>query len=398
MASYSKKDTNIIVSKLYPFIAKAMDKNGKKFKNNMSDWFNRKSSQLYEAAPYENILFSKSDTDTIFTSLGITEKEVDDIMQDCFYWNIPYNPGAAKEPYIVVLMCIIKYYLKQGDRKNAELTGIYLAFSGKIYASVYTVIFPKVNPGKYRSVMDYAINNMMDMNFGIKKYGSMFEAIRNLVITWIDHNIDTFKRSDSDDDDFGKSIQDIRDRVRSFLYNINSIYMQAYENKAYLNYESDNLSDGAEFHISDNDSLKATKYTEASVTYLTSNSVSLNICNKCADSNIKPTEIKGIMEMILYDKNNLPNIYRVVNIMICDFLRYNPTKSVGSVDFITHNIRMKPNTRDKYIIELKDIILSWLNQDANYRRRKSRAATANSYYKAILMYFAFAISYATNKL
>ena len=108
-------------------------------------------------------------------------------------------------------------------------------------------------------------------------------------------------------------VQQLRDRTRSFLYNISSLYYEAYENKNYLNYETDNLSDTDEFRITDNDSLKATRYTQNTVNYLLNNTVSLQIANKCKDQNIKATEVKDIMESILADKSYLDDLYRVIN-------------------------------------------------------------------------------------
>lgn len=394
MDKYSNT-TSVIIDKLYPVIAKSLDKNLSKFKNNIFDFINDNSSQLYDIAPYDVIYFKQKDIDNIFKSLGITEQEVIQIMKDCFFWKIPYNPPAAKEPYVLVCMMAIRYCLIQKKKKEAELITIYLAFSGKFYASLFTgVVFTKVAPSKYRTVMDYVVNNMLTDKFSLRTQGNVFGAIKLLCVTWLDtYGNDLIGKID--DDEVGKMIQQLRDREKSFLMNIAKLYYSAYENKNYLNYETDNLSDGAEFRITDNDSLKATRYTETAINYLVTNSVSLNICNKCKDQNIKATEVKDIMESILSDKNNLNDLYRVVNILICDFMRNYPNKSVGSVDFIANSIKMKPNTKDAYILEMKKIILNWLDENSpNYRRRKSRVATAISYYKAVLMYLVLAISYS----
>lgn len=387
--------TSVIIDKLYPIIAKSLDKNLSKFKNNIFDFINDNSSQLYDVAPYDVIYFKQKDIDNIFKSLGITEQEINEIMKDCFFWKIPYNPPAAKEPYVLVCMMAIRYCLINKKKKDAELITIYLAFSGKFYASLFTgVVFTKVAPSKYKTVMDYVVNNMLTDKFSLRTQGNVFGAIKLLCVTWLDTYGDNLIEK-PDDDEVGKMIQQLRDREKSFLMNIAKLYYSAYENKNYLNYETDNLSDGDEFRITDNDSLKATRYTENAINYLVSNSVSLTICNKCKDQNIKATEVKDIMESILSDKNNLKDLYRVVNILICDFMRNYPNKSVGSVDFIANSIKMKPNSKDAYILEMKKIILNWLDENSpNYRRRKSRVATAISYYKAVLMYLVLAISYS----
>ena len=49
----------------------------------------------------------------------------------------------------------------------------------------------------------------------------------------------------------------------------------------------------------------------------------------------------------------------------------------------------------EYILEMKDTMLRWLDENSpNFRKRKSRAATKISYQKALLMYITLAIVYA----
>lgn len=396
MATYSKT-TNVIIHDLYPVIAKSLSTNTNKFKAMIAEFINRNHNNIYDIAPYDNIYYGQRDKDELFTSLNITENQVIDIMKDCFYWKSPYNPQCAKEPYIVVLVCAIRYFLLNKKMKEAEITAIYLAFSGKMYASLYGgVAFPKAPPSKYRSVMDYVINNMLTSKFNLRSKGNMFGAIQSLCQTWLDTYIDALK-DDPDDDDIGKMLQQLRGREKSFLMNIAKLYYQAYENKNYLNYESDNLTaDSKEFRITDNNAIKAARYTENTVNYLMTNNVSLELCNKCKDQNIRATEVKSIMESILGDKKNINAIYRVVNILICDFIKNNPDGTVGGIDFIGYTIKAKPNIKEKYVLEMRSIILGWLNEDDNYRRRKSRKATAISYYKALLMYFTLAICKSVN--
>lgn len=391
MADYSKV-TYVIIDKLYPLVEKALEKNLNKFKSCIAEFINNNHKQLYDVGPYDVIYFRRSDVDKLFKALDITENEVISIMQDCFFWKIPYNPPCAKEPYILVLMCAIRYFLKTKKQKEAELTSCYLAFSGKVYASLFVgAAFPKAPPSKYRTVMDYVINNKLTNKHTLKVEGTLFGAIKAQVNTWLGtYGGDLIGRPD--DDEVGKMIQQIRDRVKSFLMNIAKLYYEAYNDKLYLNYETDNLSDGKEFRITDNDSLRATRYTENAINYMVMNAVSLQLCNKCKDENVKASEVKDIMTAIITDKKNLDELTRVVNILICDFMRVYPGKSINSVDFMAHSLVQKPNTKDKYIIELNNIIVSWLDENSpNYRRRKNRIATANSYKRSCLTYITLAI-------
>ena len=396
MADYSKV-TYVIIDKLYPVIAASLDKNTSKFKACIATFMNNNHKQLYDVGPYDVIYFRRSDVERLYDALGITEAQINGIMDDCFFWHVPYNPPCAKEPYILILICAIRYFLKNKKQKDAELTTCYLAFSGKIYASLFVgAAFPKAPPSKYRTVMDYVINNSLTNKHTLKTEGTLFGAVKAQMNTWIDtYGSDLCGRPD--DDEVGKMIQQVRDRVKSFLMNIAKLYYDAYNNKQYLNYETDNLSDTSEFRIADNDSLRATRYTENAVNYMVMNAVSLQLCNKCKDENVKASEVKDIMTAIITDKTNLEQLTRVVNILICDFMRNYPGKSINSVDFMAHSLVQKPNTKDKYIIELNSIIIHWLDENSpNYRRRKNRIATANSYKRACLTYITLAIV-AANK-
>ena len=396
MGDYSKV-TYTIVDKLYPVVADKLSKNMRKYMACISDFINANHKQLYDVGPYDVIYFRRSDVDKLFKAIDFSEEELSGIMQECFFWNVPFNPPCAKEPYILLLMCAIRYFLINKKRKEAEITACYLAFSGKIYASLFVgAAFPKAPPSKYRTVMDYVVNNMLTNKHSLKSEGNLFGAIKAQSNTWIDtYGPELVKRPD--DAEIGMMIQQIRDRVRSFLMNIARLYYEAYNEKLYLNYETDNLSDGKEFRLTDNDSLRATRYTQNAVNYMIMNQVSLQLCNKCKDDNVKASEVKDIMTAIISDKNNLSELTRVVNILICDFMREYPGKSINSIDFMGHSLVQKPNTRDPYIIELNKIITTWLDENsANYRRRKSRIATANSYKRACLTYITLAIV-AANK-
>lgn len=391
--SNTMSDSNILIKKLYPVISNCLEKNTNKFMANINKFINDRHEQLFDIAPYDRIYFNQTDIDNMYNSIGIKEQEVSDIMSNCFFWDIPYNPQCAKEPYVMTLMMAIRYYLKTNKTKMAEITTIYLAFSGKFYCSLHAgAAFPKVPPSKNRAVMDYVVNNMLTDKFDLKREGSVFGAVKSLCITWMETYKDKLLANDSSDDDFGKLVQQLRDRERSFLMNIAKLYYEANEKKLYLNYEVDNLDQEA-FRLTDNDAAIAARLTENTMNYLTSNYVSLEICNKCKDSNVKATEIKDIIESIIADNKNLPDIRRVINILICDFMKNYPGEKVGSIEFVSYSIKAKPNSKVDWILEMKEIILKWLDENSpNYRKRKSRKATAISYYRSILMYFVLVIN------
>lgn len=390
-------DSNVIIKQLYPVVETALKKNEKKFQDNIAKYINAHHDQMFDIAPYERIYFNQTDVDNFWTSIGIPESEVISIMQHCFFWDIPYNPGCVKEPYVMTLLMCVRYYLKNNNSKKAELTATYLAFSGKFYASIHAgIVFPKVSPERYKTVMDYVVNNMLSDKFDLKREGTVFGAIASMCRTWLDTYGQQLKGNPTDSR-CAYFIQQLRDREKAFMKNIGKLYYEAYQNRSYMNYETDSL-DPDEFRLTTNDAAVAARISENTINYMTSNYVSLEICNKCKDENVRATEIKDIMESIMADSNNLPKLRRIVNIIICDFMRNNPGKKVGGIDFVSYSIKAKPNTRDPLILEMKDIILSWLDENSpNYRKRRSRKATAASYYRSLLLYIILTINKVASK-
>lgn len=386
----AEKITSAIVDELYPIVDASLKKNSNKLKTTIGRFINKNYELLYATAPYDVIYYTPSDVRDFFNALNIEEQSVKNILRHCYWWDQPLNPQCAKEPYVETCMMAIRYYLKNGKQKEAELTGTYLAFSGKIYASVFTgIAFPVAPPSKYKTVMDYVVNNMLSDKYDLRTKGSVFGAVYSKIQSWLEA-YKTKLCGHATDEDMKNIVQQLRDRIKDFLMKIAVLYYEAKENGNYLNYENDNLSQD-NFHLSDNDSLRAERYTQNAVTYMTTNAVSLQICNQCKDSNIKATEIKGIMESILGNKEYIQDLYTVCNILICDFIKNYPKKTLG-IDFVSNSMKMRSNTKDKYWITLKETILRWLDENSPaYRKRKSRKATAISYYKAVLLYITLSI-------
>lgn len=389
-------DSNYILDELYPLVKSKLDNKNieRKFISNIAQFFNAKSTQINDIAPYTNIYFNQSDLDKLFKSIDITEKEVIDILSKCWFWDQDIRPKCTKEPYVEVLMCAIRYYIISNNIKYTEMVTIYTLFSGKFYASIYSSLwrFP-VNP----SIMDYVINNNLSDKYDLKKEGTVFKAIKKLANTYLDKYSKDIASRDHSDNDFKNNIQQLRDREKSFLGNIFTSYIEAAESKSYLNYETDNL-DPDKFRITDNDSAKASRITESAIGILTTQKVSREYCNNAHDSRVKSEQVQSILEnIILSDKNNIPQLKRVINIMICDFMSGNPGVPVNSAAFLSYAITAKPNTKNDLVIEMKTTILSWLEQDAVYRKRSATKATAISYYRSIVCYLAQVIMKAAGR-
>lgn len=387
------KITSSLKTNLYPMIETSMEKNLKSYKVCFGRFIESRASSLYDSGPFDRIYFGENDIKDFFDSIKINEKDViDKALSKTYYWDIPFKPIAAKDPFTVTSMMIIRYFIMKNKIKELEVASMYLAFSGKFYPSLHYNSFPLACPSEHRQVMDFVINNRLSQKFDLKSEGSLYGAIKSVCNTWIT----TYKgkiRSGSDED-IAYCIEQLHNRIKSFMKNIAKEYYDAYDKKEYFNYEVDSVV-GDNFHLVDSDSTVAERYVEKTMTMFTSKGVDYRICGMCADQNIKKDEVKFIMESILNNKENLVNLKKVISILICDYMANNKIKEVNGIDFIAYSIKAKPNVKDKNLLDMKDIILSWLDENSDqYRKRKSRQATANSYYKSILQYITLSINKA----
>jgi hypothetical protein len=224
------KMTNVVATTLYDFIAPKIQQNENKFKNHLANFFNKNHDVIYDVAPYDIVYYTPNDIKNLFDSLGTSELQVKNILKGCYWHNKKINPPCIKEPYVETIMAIIIYFLKHKKRKEAEISLIYLAFSGKFYASLFSRQFPKNPPSKYRSAMDYVVNNMLNDKFDLKTCGSVFGAIRKLCVTILDTYGDSISGT-PDDEEIKYFIQQVRDRESAFIIKIAKLYYSAYENK-----------------------------------------------------------------------------------------------------------------------------------------------------------------------
>lgn len=384
------KVTSVIVKDIYPIIEQAIKKNQTKYKKNIQNFIDSRSKELYDIAPYTRIYFGQQDIDDFFKAMGVKESTIKQCLTKTYYWNMNFNPRAAKDPFTVAMIMVIRYYILKGDRKNAEISSIYLAFSGKFYPSIHSGIFPKVQPIEYKHVMDYVVNNMLTQKFDLKREGSVFGAIRSICITWLNTYEEIFKNPD--DEDVADLIQQLHGRIKSFMFNIGSLYYQAYENGNYISYDSDSENQET-FRVADTDSLKAERIVENTMANINNNNIDIKLCNMASDSNVKVAEVRSIIESIQSDPDNIPVIKELLRIIVSEYLANSKQKDVSSLEFVRVSITPKPNTKNKNIIRQKEIIEGWLDENSpQYRKRKSRLATKSSYYKSVLTYYVLLIN------
>lgn len=386
----NNNNTTALSTYLYPLIENTMKSKITKYKTFMGTFTDKRSKDLFDMCPCSRIYYTDQDRQDLFSFLNINYKEVEEIIGKTYYGNISnFNPRAAKDPTTITALMMIKYFLLNKMKKELELSCIYLAFSGKIYPSLHYRSFP-IEPARY--VMEYVVNNKLGDKFDIVSRGSVFGAISSICSTWVNSYDDRIRSKY--DEDAVYIIQQLHNRIGSFMKNIAEVYYDAYKNKEYFTYDSDDQSED-NFHMADSDSQKAERVISKTMEKINTSRVDYKICKMCSDSNIKTDELKSIIESILSDTNNIRMVEELISILVNTYFVQSNNKDVRDIDFITFSVAPKPNTKDKYILRSKEIIEELLSEHSKaYLRRRSRLATKNSYYRAITMYFTLFIHYS----
>lgn len=384
--------TSIIDKEIYPIVSNTLSKSLTKYKALMSKFMNTRSNALYDTFPATRCTYGQQDADELYKVFNKTEKELQDIINKTYYAQIPsFNPRTAKSPVTVLCITIIKYFLQKKDKTNLQLAIVYMSFSGGFYPSIHYGSYPTAVPDDYRWVCDYVVNNELTNKFDLKRTGSVIGAIQSIGDTWVDAYKDRLTGK-TDDEEYVYVIQQLHMRIKSFIQNTAEIYYKCYQNREYLTYDSDDLSED-NYRITENDSTKIESITNRSMTWITTHDVDYRLCKMCSDSNVKTEEVKSIIESIVKNTDNLDEVRELVSLIVTNYFKASKTKDVRDIEFISYSIKPKPNTKDKDIIRQCTIIDQFLCENSvAYNRRKSREATKNSYNRAVLSYFVLVIN------
>ena len=400
MASIKRKyNTKEILDNIYPKISEALKKYEKDWKKCLSMFITNRSDSLFDTLPCDRIYYTDHDRDALFNGLKLNRRELLQFLHKTYYWDInPFKPSQAKDISSVVFLCIVRYFFMKNDVKSLELAMVYLTFSGKFYPSIHYGSFPTVAPSKYRHVMEYVLTHKMSMKYGLKSQGSVIGAIKDLNQTWISAYKDQMKSFY--DEEAVYLIQQLHNRLKSFMKNVAVLYYESYENKEYISFTKDDLgdADGNNFHLADNDSFRLQKFVENTMTRINTSQVDLKACRAAEDGNVKKAEISAIIETIIHNQDNMNSVKELITLMIANYFAENEERDVVSIKFLSHSIKPKPNTKDPALIRMKEIIGQLLDDNSvGYRKRKNRTATKLSYHRSLLIYLAMTIINANKK-
>jgi len=379
-------ETTAILDMAYKEIEEAFSNknNINKYKQFVGKFIQKKQKELYSYMPSKQIYYSNEDVENFFRSSGVDKKVIKEAIKNTYYYKIPnFNPSYAKDESTIALLCVVRYFIKNKMDKELEISEINMSFSGKMYPSVFYKSF-RFEPAEY--VMDYVINNMLSNKYDIIKYGNVINAIKSVTNTWITAYPERF--NSFNDEDCTYLLQQLRNRINSFMNNIATVYYKAYQDKnIYIAYDTDDVSDD-NYHIADNDAFKAQRALDNALSYISNKGIDYPSCKVSCNEYIKFDELKSILENIFSNKDNELLIKEYITILISLYFRDSKSKDIRDISFISYSIKPTPNSKDKYVLKKKDLLDKILvNNSENFTRRRSRLATESAYYRAINAYF-----------
>jgi hypothetical protein len=379
------KNTTVFRDQVYPVIEKYMKTNKRKYDNHVKKFIKERIVELNEVAPYSRIIQNESQKEEFWKDTGLDKKEISNFMCHTYYANMSIKPVAAKDVYTMTLLNIVRYFYMNDMKKDLEMAMIHLSFSGKCYPSVHYNSF-RILP--YPHIMDYVINNKLSYKYDIKKHGTVLGSIKSLNQTWI--TTYDAKVRNWDDTDVVYMLDQLLDRMKSFMKNIATEYYKAHKAEEYLAYSSDSLDEDS-YRLADSNSLKVGRAVENGMNYITTGKVNFTICKASSSSNVNTNQVKALIELIVSDKNNLPLLRELMTIIVSEFYKDKPTGNINSAEFIVYSIKPRPNTNNKQIKRMKEIQQIFLEQSDEYMRRMKRTATKISYIKALQSYVVYSI-------
>lgn len=386
------KDTKAILDIAYPEVEKKIKSNLNKYKSYISRFMNSRSTLLYSNMPSQQIYFSQTDVDDFFKSTEIDISIIKKAIQQTYYFSIGnFNPRYAKDECTVAMLCIIRYFGLHNMKKELELAMINMAFSGKYYPSIWYGSFPISAPNEH--IMEYVVTHVLTNKFDIVREKNIIGAIKSITNTWYSSYTQRYKKFH--DDDCVYLIQQLHNRLRSFMSNIAEVYYDYNANKdLYITYDSDDVGED-NYRLADSDSFKMTRVVENTMIYINSHGVDYRIAKMSSNDLIKMDELKSIIETMLGDNKNIPLIKEYVTLLVVCYFQQSKNKDVRDLDFISFSIKAKPNSKDKYVIRQKELMNQILiNNSEHFARRRNRLATESAYYRALNAYFALIIQQA----
>lgn len=369
------------------FKARLTPKNIKSYAEFILKYLDMNVEKLSTPGPSSGTLFTDADRARVYNLLNISKQAVIDTVKQSP--DIKSTWKNAADPFNITCALIICVGKNIKNPKLVELSLMYIVAS--MYPSLFNKYF-KFKPNE--QIMEYTIANL-NKKFKLKQSGSIWQAM-----------MDTVKVSDATytknitiatDKDILYYIEAIKTRLNAFMKNIRNEFEKNYRDKSSIDTSIDFNSGEAPIQNAESNAYIIERLT---------NSITLNLSIAGADSriietaakinNISVNDLRGTVQQLIIDKNNIKDIKRMVMAILVIFLNSKPPHGVDmirSATFISYLIEVykKSNTTDNNIKTVRYLLNKWLSDYSSRYKNTNRTATIQSFRKALFFFFIFTI-------
>lgn len=379
--STNKNKTMVLTNALYPTTEKSLKNkaNVDKLINSAKKYFNVNAEIVFDSTLTNRIFFLESDKRAIYDAAGLDPKDVREVLKGAKYikdsWKIMNEP-------INTISAMIARYLTI-NKKDKELKVFLTYYSFYFYTSVYHKYLPY---GAQENIMKYTINNLSN-KYLIKQTGSLYKTIEHTVMT--SHELHEKSLIEGTDKGLADYISSIKVRINNFVKNIKNEYTQNHAAKKFINFDSDNY-DEENFHIADNNSYIVQNTTDSAIVKLTTYGPDMRLVKVSASANkVSENEIRNVINNISATETDKARRLMELILQLYLFEGGNTTANIHTNKFLSEclDIYKKSNTNDKIILEIKDILDTWLKKYSVRYTKSNREATLSAFRRAIYMYF-----------
>lgn len=391
-ATKSNSSGKVLLEQLYPLVAKGLSKkeNTDKLKAAIAKYIDHNIERLSTIGPVHRTIFSEADMAKLYDATEVPTDQIKKIVTSSTVikgqWKIMnniFNPTISMA---------LRFYTLAKNNDMVKLLQIYLMLS--MYPSLHYKYFRVAEPNE--AIMNYTINNLSS-KFKIRQEGgSIYKALLSTTeVCYTTNESKVIRGTDKDIVDF---IMDEKTRLNSLIKKIANEYYKNYEDKKYMNLDSDSL-DEDNYHETDSNIFAVERITNNVTMKLIVDGPNMKLVDISAKiCKVSVSELRNyVNSMVISDKRN---DIRVIIESILYLYIYGDQKDIRNInsnDFLLYCLEMykKSNTTDENIIKIKKILDSWLEDLGTYKKTQ-RNATINSFRKALLVFFVLSIQTQSN--
>lgn len=422
MASYTKdeiKNFAVVYNEISKIIdaPKTYQKKVREIKYQMQFVMDKNSNVLNSYILGRRFLMNENETNKIMDILGITKKQVDDIMDMSPVFD-QYSADTKRKPmYLNLPLLVFSIDLYKLGKKEDSFFMYFIMFL-RAYASKVFQIIRNWNEGSDTQAMQYVVEYELDARYDLKKYGSIIDTLMKSATASFEHYLPELIKETPKDIFMANDVitSGIYTRTSSWIKKVAEVFYKTKAQKKYLSFENnsaistDEETEGASYQL-EIDSIAAYKQNLVNKVIMKVSSAPIDdklveLAVKKSYSNVTNARnsayfdiVKSSLKVVIASK--LKELYTYFECILASFF-YNPDRFTGkkhvatdvkSILFI-ENCKYffnSPNSKDINILKVREITAEYLEELSDYYQTHISNDSRRNLRNAVFCYFVYLI-------